>query len=139
MKAKSEKVLRLIMRHKIPVLLLYRFVYGFHGVSPFVFGSTSIPARRFVAVNMGMGLAWTLAFGGAGYYAGRYLQAPGVEHSRLRWVFSLSVLAAAPVYYGWWTLRKKLDSHDSRPETGPRPPGAGLRPVDSFHSAPSFP
>jgi len=90
---RSEKVLKWLTRHKLKVLLCYRFIYGFRGVTPFVIGLTSIRAGCFFILNALMALVWTLAAAAAGYYLGRLFQELGVEWLQVQ--IGLAVMVAA--------------------------------------------
>ena len=117
MKARSEKVLRLLMRHKVPVLLGYRFVYGFRGVTPFVFGLTSMPAKYFIAINAVVALVWTVVVSAVGYYAGEFLKGLGVDYHHLRWAMLAAVVLIPGGCFVLRTWRKKR-AKKAKTETG---------------------
>jgi len=90
---RSKKVFKWLTRHKLKVLLCYRFVYGFRGVTPFVIGLTSIRSGFFLILNALTALVWTLAVGAAGYYSGRLFQYLGLKLLHLQ--IGLAVIIAA--------------------------------------------
>jgi len=90
---RSQKVFQWLTRHKLKVLLCYRFIYGFRGVTPFVIGLTSIRAGFFFPLNALMALVWTLAVGAAGYYLGRLFRELGVELLQLQICLALIIAA----------------------------------------------
>lgn len=99
-RARCEKVFEWLIRHRLKVLLFYRFMYGFRGVTPFVFGLTSFPAKQFIAINLIIGLVWTLTFGMAGYYLGKYLEGSGLEYKSIQLMIGLLIALAFTVYLG---------------------------------------
>ena len=56
------------------MILIYRFIYGFRMITPFVMGISSIPARRFILFDVISVLAWAALIGTGGYLFGSGLQ-----------------------------------------------------------------
>ncbi len=54
---------------------MYRFMYGFRSVTPFVLGIGPIPANRFILLNIIAVSTWAVLIGILGYLFGNVLQA----------------------------------------------------------------
>lgn len=65
---------KLIERHRVLVILSFRFVYGLRTVTPFALGMSEVKSRQFLLFNTLGALAWTLAVGVAGYLFGQALE-----------------------------------------------------------------
>jgi len=50
-KARAVRIREVLERHRIPVILGFRFVYGFRNLTPFVIGATGFHVRPFVILN----------------------------------------------------------------------------------------
>ena len=71
----SDKVERLLRKHRVWLILGFRFVYGMRTVTPFILGSSQLSARLFLALNSIGAVVWAVAIGCAGYYFGAALEA----------------------------------------------------------------
>jgi len=65
---------KLIERHRVLVILSFRFIYGMRTVTPFALGMSEVKFREFLVLNAVGATAWTLAVGGAGYLFGQVLE-----------------------------------------------------------------
>lgn len=64
------KAVGFIERYPTGFILAFRFAYGFRTVSPIAIGLSSIPLRRFAALNAIACLAWSAIFTTIGYWFG---------------------------------------------------------------------
>lgn len=71
---RADKVHRIIERHRIPIILGFRFVYGFRTVTPFALGMSRVPAIEFVALNIVSAALWATTFGYLGYLFGKGME-----------------------------------------------------------------
>ena len=71
---RAEKVLRLIERHRIPIILVFPFLHGFREVSPVAIGMSRVPALLFILLNTLAALLWSVLLGLGGYFFGHALQ-----------------------------------------------------------------
>lgn len=71
---RAEKVQRLLERHRIPVIIGFRFLYGFRTVTPFVLGMSRVPIVQFVVLNIVGAAAWATVIGSLGYAFGQGLE-----------------------------------------------------------------
>ena len=59
--SRAVKVHRMLERHRIPIIIGFRFVYGFRTVTPFVLGMSRVPAIEFIVFNIVGAAAWASA------------------------------------------------------------------------------
>lgn len=108
---RAGKVFRGLSRHRVKVLFLYRFVYGFRGVTPLVFGLTGMPVWHFFRVVVLTALVWAIITGGVAYLLGDKLKDWGVTFFQVQVWFLVSMGLALLVYLVgnkiWRSSRKK--------------------------------
>jgi membrane protein DedA with SNARE-associated domain len=63
--------LRMIEKYGVFVAFISRFTYGLRIVLPVILGITSLPARTFLAINLGSALVWAAIFSLAGFLFGK--------------------------------------------------------------------
>ena len=76
--AKVARVGSLLLRHRLPLLGTYRFIYGMRGVIPFAFGVSDLCWRFFLAANLVTATLWSLSITLLGLYAGKFLTDPSI-------------------------------------------------------------
>lgn len=64
----------LLVRHRAPVIIGVRFMYGLRVVGPIVIGASDVPPWRFAVLNMLGAAIWALLVGGLGYLFGHTLE-----------------------------------------------------------------
>jgi membrane protein DedA with SNARE-associated domain len=69
-KVKSGRILKLMRQHQTLVILLFRFIYGFRTITPFLIGASGISPWRFIVLNSMGGLTWAFAIASLGYVFG---------------------------------------------------------------------
>jgi membrane protein DedA with SNARE-associated domain len=69
-KVKSGRILKLLRQHQTLVILLFRFIYGFRTITPFIIGASGISPWRFMVFNTMGGLTWALVITSLGYVFG---------------------------------------------------------------------
>jgi membrane protein DedA with SNARE-associated domain len=72
---KVKKIDSLLTKNPIPVLLGYRFLYGFRTTVPLVIGMSSITKRKFLIFSLINTIIWDILFSSLGYYFGAFLKA----------------------------------------------------------------
>ena len=70
---RAIRVQRLVETYQTPLILSFRFLYGLRSIAPFVIGTSRIPARTFLLLNIVSALAWAAALGTAGFLFGHLL------------------------------------------------------------------
>lgn len=117
---RTERVLRLLQRHQTPVILGFRFVYGFRTVTPLALGAAGIRPLRFLFLN-GIGAAiWAAAIATLGYLLGQSVETllgdiKGIERALAGAILLIGAAA--------WLLRRALAGRRERahpPDTHPR-------------------
>lgn len=108
--ARILKVQKLLNRFHTWLIFMYRFTYGFRSVTPFVLGTSAVPALRFVPLNMLAVALWATVIGILGYVFGGVLQGALGNLKK----YELRILAAigATVFCVW--LVKVLSHRNSR-------------------------
>ena len=74
LKARLEKARSLLDRYQTPLVVGFRFLYGFRAVIPFVIGTSRITIKRFFILNLIGAALWSVSFGLGGYLFGQALQ-----------------------------------------------------------------
>jgi membrane protein DedA with SNARE-associated domain len=68
---KTEKARQLLHKHRLPVILGFRFLYGFRSITPFLIGMTRISFPRFFVLNAIGAILWATAVAVLGYFFGQ--------------------------------------------------------------------
>jgi membrane protein DedA with SNARE-associated domain len=74
----NQKVMKidlLLEKNPVPVLLGYRFLFGFRTAVPLVIGMSSITKRRFLTFSIINTILWDILFSSVGYFFGAFLKA----------------------------------------------------------------
>lgn len=82
-----SRALGLVERHPVWFVLLFRFAYGLRAVAPVAIGSSRVPARLFVPLNVVAAVVWGILFTAAGYLAG-----PAFERVEARYGSSVTLV-----------------------------------------------
>lgn len=72
LKSHVEPVTRLFQKHRLQILLSYRFLYGFRVILPIVIGMSGVSPLHFLFFSVASGLFWSSIVSSVGYLAGRY-------------------------------------------------------------------
>lgn len=72
--ARIEKVGLRLRNFQTPLILGFRFAYGFRTVTPFALGMSPVPTTKFVVLNFISALVWASAIGTAGYLFGKAME-----------------------------------------------------------------
>ncbi len=94
--ARIARADRLLTRHRVPVTVGFRFLYGMRTVIPFALGLSSIRLALFVPLNALGALLWATVVGSLGFLFGRSLSRALHELGRHE-TEVLAFLAAAAV------------------------------------------
>ncbi len=98
--ARVVKADRLVSRHRLPVVLGFRFLYGMRTIIPFALGLSSLRAGFFVPLNVIGALIWASVVGVAGYLFGRVLTGLLEKAARHEDAVFLGLAAAAVLVWG---------------------------------------
>jgi membrane protein DedA with SNARE-associated domain len=69
---RAEKVHDLIHTHHYKILFGYRFLYGLRIPTLFALGTSELPTKKFVLINLINSCIWTVIFVLGGYYFGEF-------------------------------------------------------------------
>lgn len=67
-----------LLRHRLLLLVGYRFVYGLRGAIPFAYGMSTLGWRTFLLANVLTAWVWSVLVTLAGLHAGKLLADPAV-------------------------------------------------------------
>jgi membrane protein DedA with SNARE-associated domain len=119
-KRKSEKVFALLDRHQTWFILVFRFLYGFRTVTPFIIGASHISPTRFLFLDLLGSAIWATIVGTSGYLFGSALEAIFGNIKKYE-LFAFAVLAAAGILvWIYHFIKRLLANRDKRssPNTG---------------------
>lgn len=68
--ARAARVNRILERHRIPVILGFRFLYGLRNLTPFVLGMSRVPFAQFALLNVVGAALWAGTISALGYSLG---------------------------------------------------------------------
>jgi membrane protein DedA with SNARE-associated domain len=82
LRVKAIKIKLLLRKYPVPVLLGYRFLYGFRTAVPLAIGMSSISTRKFFIFSIINTFIWDIMFSSIGYFFGAFLKAnwKRIEH-----------------------------------------------------------
>ena len=98
-----------LLRHQVPVILGFRFLYGLRTVTPFVIGMSQIPAPRFFVLNLLGASLWAVIIGGLGYVFGHGLEVVLGDIRKYEIWIMLGVLLVGVGLWLFHALRRRRD------------------------------
>ncbi|MEJ2470214.1 MAG: DedA family protein [Desulfuromonadales bacterium] len=101
--ARVEKAQALIKKHRLLIILGFRFLYGMRTVTPFAIGIAGISPRLFIPLNLLGAVVWSLAVGWAGYFFGQALEGFFGELKRVEVWIMLAIAVTGGLI--WWIHR----------------------------------
>jgi len=115
-----EKVLRLVQRHRILLVLIFRFMYGLRTITSFTLGMTRMPIWLYAPLNAVGAAVWAATFASAGYLFG-YHVLPMFKHYRLKFLAVVCLVGMVAwlisVWRARWLSRRKTVASAERPAT----------------------
>jgi membrane protein DedA with SNARE-associated domain len=75
LKEKVKKIDALLIKNPFPLLLGYRFLFGFRTAVPLVIGMSSVTKRKFLTFSLINTIIWDILFSSVGYFFGALLKA----------------------------------------------------------------
>lgn len=109
---RAQKVRHMLDRHRIPIVIGFRFLYGFRTVTPFVIGMSRIPAWQFVLLNIIGAAAWATLIGTLGFAFGQGLALllGDIHHYEKEILAMVSGMGVAVWLFRWALNRKRCHS-----------------------------
>jgi membrane protein DedA with SNARE-associated domain len=82
LQAKAKRIEALLVKYPIPILLCYKFLYGFRTAVPLSIGMSSIKTRTFTVLSLINTVLWDILYSSLGYFFGVFLKAnwKEIEH-----------------------------------------------------------
>jgi membrane protein DedA with SNARE-associated domain len=71
---KVKKIDSLLRKNPTPVLIGYRFLFGFRTAVPLVIGMSSVSKRKFLSFSLINTILWDITFSSIGYFFGAFLK-----------------------------------------------------------------
>ena len=71
---RTNKASEILHRHRIWIILGFRFLYGLRMVTPFVIGMSRVPTIEFIVLNIIGAVIWSVSIGLLGYAFGHGLE-----------------------------------------------------------------
>ena len=105
------RAIELLERYPRSFVFSFRFVYGFRTVSPVAIGTSAVPARTFVLMNLIAAIVWGTLFVGLGYLFGHAVfvllgRMHGKRHVMLLAAAGVIVVIGAVQAIRWWQARR---------------------------------
>jgi membrane protein DedA with SNARE-associated domain len=104
---RAERVRGLLDRHRIALVMGFRFMYGIRTVAPFVIGMSGFPRKLFILLNATSAAAWAISIGCAGYAFGRMLESWLNEAKQFERPILLSIVGIGVATWIWHMRRMR--------------------------------
>lgn len=75
LKDKAMKITNILGKYPTPLLLGYRFLFGFRTAVPLVIGMSSISKQKFLTFSLINTILWDILYSSTGYFFGAFLEA----------------------------------------------------------------
>jgi membrane protein DedA with SNARE-associated domain len=91
---KAKRVEALLVKYPIPILLGYKFLYGFRTAVPLAIGMSSIKTRKFAILILINTVLWDILYSSLGYFFGVFLKAnwKEIEHYEFESFIGIAVI-----------------------------------------------
>lgn len=101
---RAAQVHRVMDRHRIAIILGFRFMYGLRTVTPFVLGMSRIPVAQFLLLNLISAALWAGVIGVLGYAFGHALELLLGDIRRYEMaIFAVGLIVGASI----WALHRR--------------------------------
>ncbi len=109
-----NKVRTILERHRIPLVLGFRFVYGFRTITPFVIGMSGFTRAAFIFLNGIGAMLWAIVIGMGGYIFGQVLESFLADMKRYEWWIALGIALAGGMLLIYHTKSGKLQNNQHK-------------------------
>lgn len=112
--ASTIRVQTILERHRIPIILGFRFLYGLRSVTPFVIGMSRVPIAQFALLNIIGAALWATVIGALGFVFGHAMELAlgDIRHYEIELL--LAVLLVGMLL---WLAHHLLKRHKARERT----------------------
>lgn len=94
-----ERFLLMLNRHKILIIISFRFLYGLRTIAPFAVGLSDIPQSKFFILNILSAAVWAAVFGIGGYLFGQALEILMNDIKKFELVIIFIIISAAVILF----------------------------------------
>jgi len=126
--SRLDKVERLIERHQMKLILIFRFLYGLRIITLFGLGMSRIPATYFFLLSALSALVWAAAMGTGGYLFGNFLRVivMDIKHYWIK-VFWVLAIIGGLIWGIYWYRSKRNRKGNAKKEIEGGSYGKGSR------------
>lgn len=112
--AKSERIWGILNRHRILIVLGFRFLYGFRSITPFVLGASRMNPVTFLPLNLLGSALWSALIGLAGYVFSHTLEViwGDIQHFE-KWIF-IGLASLAVLLWSFSFFKRKNTPSDAK-------------------------
>lgn len=112
LRSKVGIALTIVERHSTLAVFAARFLWGFRIALPVAIGMSSMPARRYLALNLLAAALWSTVIGSIGFGAAQLLSYAIDDFHRYEReiIVALVLLALCIVLLRWWPRRTKVSA-----------------------------
>jgi membrane protein DedA with SNARE-associated domain len=97
LQSKAKRVNALLVKYPIPILLGYKFLYGFRTAVPLTIGMSSIKTRTFTILSLINTILWDILYSSLGYFFGVFLKANWKEIEHYEFETFLGIVVAGVI------------------------------------------
>jgi membrane protein DedA with SNARE-associated domain len=110
LRSKVALALTIVERHSTLAVFAARFLWGFRIALPVATGMSSMPARRYLALDLMAAALWSAVIGTIGFGAAQLLSLVVADFYRYEVpiITALVLLAIVVVLLRWWPRRAKI-------------------------------
>jgi len=110
-KAKAEAFGKYLDRYDTLIIIGFRFLYGLRTIAPFAIGLGRVSNLKFIILNIGSALLWSLSIGMAGYFFGHTVEfiIGDIQRAEI-FVIGFIVLVSALII----AVRRRRAGHNNR-------------------------
>ena len=110
-----DRAHQLLERFGTPLILGFRFLYGLRTVTPFVIGTSTVPAAKFIFLNAAGALVWAIAVGTGGYLFGNALEIVIGNVKRYEFQAFIAIAIVGLLIWIFYFLRRRRRGNPSTP------------------------
>lgn len=130
-----KRVRELLHRHRILVLICYRYLYGLRSVTPAAIGASGFPPWIFAFWSAIGAVVWAIGVGILGYFFGRVIEQFLEEVDEWEFIILLGLAAVGLIASGIHIVRGRLRARTAI-QAGELPPPAASAPAEVSSLAP---
>lgn len=95
LRSRTRKVRSFLVRHQVPTILGFRFIYGLRTITPILIGASNISTGRFISLNLCSTLLWATMVACLGFFFGHLIEGilTDIKDNTNRLALSLIALA----------------------------------------------